>query len=171
MKSIFRITCLLIILAGVISTLLPQPGFAQEERTSLSLRIIGDNYYYNYKVKVGQDNVLLLQAMNIGNTSISNISLSSISPDGWQIDFDPSIIDYISPGNYETAEITIRPHGRAERGEYRINIIAEANETREILTIRVTIESSLFWPWVGAGIAVILVAVFIFIFVRLNKQS
>lgn len=169
MKSKFRILSILIILAGMIFILLPQPGYAQEERIALTLRLISN--HYNSEVKVGQDNIFFLEVRNIGNTSISDISISSISPEGWQVSFDPMNINSLSPGNYQTVELNIKTADSTTRNTYKITLIAEANEIREVEDIWVTVETPSYWPWIGIGIAVILVAVFIIIFVRLNKQS
>ena len=168
MKSKFKFISLLIILAGVIFTLLPKPGFAQEERIALTLRLVSNHYHS--EVKVGQDNILFLELRNIGNTVITDISLSSNQPEGWQVDFDPVKINTLSPGNYQTVELTIKPADSTTRNSYKITLVAEANEIREVEDIWVKIENPSYWPWIGAGIAVILITGFVLLFIRQNKR-
>ncbi len=169
MKSKYRIISLFLILVSMIITLLPQPGFAQEERIALTLRLVSD--HYNSEVKVGQDNILFLEVRNIGNIAITNIRLSSNQPEGWQVDFDPMKINSLSPGNYQTVELNIKTADSTTRNSYKITLIAEVNEIREVEDIWVTVETPSYWLWIGAGIAVVLIAGFVLLFIRLNKHS
>lgn len=169
MKSKYRILSLLVILTGMIMSLLPQSGFAQEERIALTLRLVSD--HYNSEVKVGQDNIFFLEVRNIGNTAITDICLSSNEPESWQVDFDPVKITSLSPGNYQTVELNIKTADSTTRNSYKIILIAEANEIREVEDIWITVETPSYWPWIGAGIAVIMIAVFVIIFIRLNRQT
>ena len=65
----------------------------------------------------------------------------------------------------------LRPDKDADKGEYNVTLIADANETRRVTSIFVRVESaSLFWVWVGIGIAVLLIAGFVVIFMRFGRE-
>jgi uncharacterized membrane protein len=65
----------------------------------------------------------------------------------------------------------LRPDKDADKGEYNVTLIADANETRRVTSIFVRVESaSLFWVWVGIGIAALLIAGFVVIFMRFGRE-
>jgi len=164
-------TCRLFLVIAVLMTILvlPQPTLAQERELDLSLALL-PGYYYN-EVTAGKDNTLFLEVRNIGSQTITNIILSSDEPGGWVIEFSPAEIGNLSPGAFWTVDVNIKPALEASRGEYRITLIAEADDIRRVETTWVTVKTASFWPWVGAGIALVVIAIFVFIFLRLGRQK
>jgi len=169
MRNKIRFLWPFLLLAGVMVIFFSRPSLAQEEKLDLTLRLIPDHYYN--EVTVGDDNIFFLEVRNSGEKTITNIRLSSDGPEGWIIEFHPAKIDYLSPGNYQTVDINIRPAGNTSRGDYKITIIAEANEIRKVENIWVTVKTSPFWLWVGIGVTIIIVGGFVFIFMYYRKRS
>ncbi len=131
--------------------------------------VYGDYRYYN-KLTAGKDNTFYLEIRNTGSKAITNIRFSSDKPEGWVIEFSPGGIDYLGSDSLQTVDVNIKPDGKTAGGEYRVTLIAEANEIRKVTSTWVTVKSS-SWLWVGAIGVFIVVAVFIAIFVRFSRQQ
>ena len=166
--------CRLFLLVAVLMTvlLLPQPSLAQEREAGLTLMLFSGTYSHYHEVTAGKDNSFFLEIRNTGNEAITNIKLSSYKSEGWVIDFELEEIDYLGPGSLRTVDVNIKPAPKAAKGEYRVTLIAEANEILRVeSTSWVTVKAAPFWPWIGAGIVLAVVAAFIFIFMRFGRQK
>ncbi len=166
--------CRLFLLVAVLMTvlLLPQPSQAQEREADLTLTLFSGRYSYYYEVTAGKDNIFYLEIRNTSSKAITDIRLSSDEPEGWVIDLELEEIDYLGPGSFQTVDVNIKPAPKAAKGEYRVTLIAEANEILRVeSTSWVTVKAAPFWPWIGAGVALVVVAVFIFIFMRFGRQK
>lgn len=167
MKIKSKISWLLLFIIGMVTILSPLSAVAQDAKTDLALRLVGD--YYS-KVKAGEDNRFFLEIRNIGNKAVTNIRLSSDKLDGWIIEFSPAEISYLGPESIQTVDINVKPPAKIGRGDYRFTVIAEATEIRKAETIWVRVDSDSFWLWVGAIVGAIVIAAFIFIFIRFGRQ-
>lgn len=163
--------CWLFLLVAVLMTaLLPQPSLAQERELDLTLTLLPGRYPYYNEVKAGEDNTFFLEVRNTGSKAITNIRLSSDKPEGWVIEFEPQKLDYLGPGSLQTINVNIKPVPKVVEGEYRVTFIAEANEILRVeSTSWVTVKTASPWPWIGAGIVLVVVAAFIFIFRRYGR--
>ncbi|MFC1873393.1 NEW3 domain-containing protein [Chloroflexota bacterium] len=147
----------------------PTVLLAQEINVDLSLRILPE-YYYK-EVIPEEDNTLFMEIRNNGDNEITNISFDSDKPEGWIVDFSPGSIDYLRTGSSQTVDINIIPTNNTARGDYYLTVIAEANETRTVISAILRVErGSSLWLWVGLGIATLVVAGFIAIFLRFGRQ-
>lgn len=159
----------LLLFAVLMTILSPYPLLAQEEKVDLTLTMAPGSYYR--EVTRGKDNTLFLEIRNTGNTAITNISLYSDKPKDWVVEFKPGSIDYLGASSSQTVDIIVNPAGNATRGEYTITLIAEAKETRRVITTSVRVETGTpFWLWVGSAVAVLVVAAFVIIFVRFGRE-
>ena len=155
-------------LMAVTVILLPQPALGQE-KVYLTLRVVPDRY--DNEVTVGEDNIFFLEIRNIGNEAITDIRLLSDGPEDWIIELEPDKLDYLGAGHLQTVDVNIRPAERAERGNYRITLIAEAEEIRRVEIMWVEVGTSPFWLWIGGIILAVVIAGFIIVFWRLNRRS
>jgi uncharacterized membrane protein len=154
---------------GLMLILSPGTVLAQEEKVDLSLRLIPGDYYK--KVTPGEENILYLEIHNAGNKPISNIRLSSDEPEGWVVEFKPISVDYLGGSSFQTVDVNIKPPSNTKRGEYRINLIAEANETRKVISTFLRVETATsIWLWVGVAVAAVVIAGFIIIYLRFGRQ-
>ena len=176
MKIDSKICWLALFIVGLMTILLPRLVLAQEGIIDLTLTLAcGDSCYYK-EVTVGKDNLCFLEVRNTGTRPITNIRLSSYKPEGWVIEFRPAEIDYLGYGSLQTVDVNIKPDAKTVKEEYRVTIIAEANEIRKVTSTWVTVTAQIptptsFWLWVGVGVALVVVAGFIFIFVRFGRQK
>lgn len=155
------------LILAIIAVLTPRILLAQAEKPDLLIYVFGP---YN-NLKAGQDNILSVEVRNVGNGEITDVRLFSEKPEGWVIEFRPAEIDRLVAGSIRTVEVNVKPATGTAEGEYRVTLIAEANETRKDTSIGVTIEPSVsVWLWVGTGLAVIVVISFIIVFRRLSRH-
>jgi uncharacterized membrane protein len=145
---------------GLMLILPPGTVLAQEEKIDLVLRLTPGGYYK--KVAPGEENILYLEIHNAGNKPITNIRLSSDEPEGWVVKFMPVSIDYLGASSVQTVDVSVKPAGNAAKDEYQVNIIAEANETRRVISTFLRVETATsVWLWVGVAVAALVVAGFI----------
>jgi uncharacterized membrane protein len=164
-----KIFWLILCFAWLVPILLSGTALAQEEKTDISLRLIpGD---YNKKVIPGEETILHLEVHNDGDKPVTNIKFSSETPEGWDIEFDPAVIDYLGTGTFQTVDINVRASKSAGRGEHQVTIVAEANETRRITTAFLRVESgTTIWTWIGITVAALVIAGFIIVYKRFGRQ-
>lgn len=160
---------LLVCVIGLMLILPPGTVLAQEEKTGLTLRLIPGDYYK--KVTPGEETILYLEIHNAGNKPITNIRLSSVEPEGWVVKFKPVSVDYLGAGSIQTVDVSIKPASNAAKDEYQVTIIAEANETRRVISAFLRVETvTSIWLWVGITVAALVVAGFIIIYRRFGRQ-
>src|SRR4030042_5995009 len=165
MKISRKIYWIPLLVVGLMAVLWPCSMLATAEKTGLTLNIVSDGYYN--VITAGQEKTVFLEVWNNGDTELTNIRLSADFPKGWAVEFSPGLIDNLTPGSSQTVDIMLRPDTDADKGEYNVTLIADANETRRGTSLFVRVESaSLFWVWVGIGIAALLIAGFVVIFLR-----
>lgn len=163
-----KIYWLPLLVVGVMAVLSPCSILAQAEKTDLTLYVVYDGYR---SLTAGEEKTIFLEMGNSGNRELTNIRLSADAPEGWTIEFNPPLIDNMSPGSFQTVDILLKTADNAAEGEYNIAVIAEANQTRRVTSIYVRVESaSLFWVWIGIGVAALVIAVFVIIFMRFGRE-
>ncbi len=164
-----KICWLLLCVIGLMLILPSGTVLAQGEKIDLILRLIpGD---YRKKVTPGEENIFYLEIHNAGDKPITNIRLSSDEPEGWVVTFKPASLDYLGAGSLQTVDVSIKPASDAMKDNYQINIIAEANETRRVISTFLRVETAVsLWLWVGITVAALAVAGFIIIYRRFGRQ-
>ncbi len=107
-----------------------------------------------------------------GNKAITNIRLSAEPLKGWTVEFKTASVDYLGPGSVQTIDLNIKPDSDIARGDYRVTIVAQANEIRKVkvVLLAITETSYSYWPWIGAILGIAVVVVFAIVFVRLNRR-
>ncbi len=163
-----KILWIFLFVVGLAAMVLPGSIQAQADKIDLTMRLVSDSYYNS--ITAGKDKTLFLEIGNTGNKALTNIRLYADLPEGWIVKFSPGLIDYLSPGNFQTVDVIVKPAGNASKGEYAIPLIAEAKETRRVTSIYVRVESASFWVWVGAGVGALVIAGFILIFIHYGRQ-
>ncbi|MFC2011409.1 NEW3 domain-containing protein [Chloroflexota bacterium] len=169
MKYATTVALFLVLIAGLTTILSPQPILAQEEKIGLSLSLVSGRYYT--EVTAGENVTLFLEVRNTGNKTITNIRLSSIKTKGWVVTFKPGTIDYLSPENFQTLEVNIKPGDKTAEGNYKVTLVADASETRRVLDIWLTVEvPEGYWLWIGGIILLVVVAGFIIVYLRFGRE-
>jgi len=126
---------------------------------------------YNTKAKAGRDNYFSIKAGNLGTAAINDIKFSSTKSEGWTIEFTPDKIESLEAFDEQTVDINIKPPPETISGDYIITLRGSGNQaTAEKIDIRVTVETSTIWGWVGVGIILIVVAGLVVIFMRFSRR-
>lgn len=169
MRIGLKIYWLPLLLVGLTAILSPCSIWAQAEKVDMTLRVVSDSYYN--KIIAGKDKTIFLEVGNTGKKGLTDIRLYADLPEGWTVEFQPGLIDYLGPGSFQAVDVILRPADNTAEGEYTVALIAEANETRRVTSIFARVESaSLFWVWVGTGVAALVIVGFILIFMRFGRE-
>ena len=161
----------LLLTVGIMAVLAPPAVSAQTPKPGLdlTLNIVYDNFN---NLKAGEQRTVFLEVANYGTRELTDIRLSSESPEEWTVEITPDAIDALSPDGVQTVEITLRAPEDTRKGPYNIAIIAQTEGIRRVTSIYLQVESgSLFWVWVAIGMAALLIAGFVFIFMRFGKEE
>jgi uncharacterized membrane protein len=170
MRVIARIWILILAICLTAQALLSVSSLeAQPGKFDLTLWVIsGDSAN---RIKPGQENHMFLEVRNNTNSSITNIRFSANAPDNWTAAFNPPTLDSLSGGSTYTIDVTVTPPSDASRGDYTVNLIATANETRAVASQYLRVEGGFsIWVWAGIGIAGLVLIAFIFIYLRIGRK-
>jgi uncharacterized membrane protein len=124
----------------------------------------------NTTATAGKDKHFSVVVANTGSAAIDNVTFSSDQPTGWTVEFTPEKIDSLAAGESKTIDANIKPAARTIAGDYQIVLTANGKQTTDSITIRVTVETSTVWGWVGVGIIVLVIAGLAFIFTRFSRR-
>ena len=124
----------------------------------------------NAQTKAGEDNHTPILLVNTGTTAIEDIALSTTTPEGWSITFDPEKIDSLEPGLEREIDVIIKPPKKTVAGDYLITLKADSERGIENLELRVTVLTSTLWGWAGIGITAGVIAGLIILFRRLGRR-
>ena len=124
----------------------------------------------NTSATAGKDNYFTIVVQNTGSSTLENINFSTDKPSAWTIELAPQSIGSLAAGGSQTVEVNVRPGAKAIAGDYEIKITANAAQSTDYLTIRVTVKTPTVWGWVGVAIIVLVVAGLAFVFMRFSRR-
>lgn len=103
---------------------------------------------------------------NTGTAPLSEVTIESTPPSGWEVTFDPESVLVIAPNDAATITATITPSGEAVAGDYVVSFSAKAAEggATDEAQIRFTVETSPLWALVGLGIIALILAGLFYVF-------
>jgi len=89
---------------------------------------------------------------NTGTAALDSVKMAGTAPDGWDVSFDPSVVDAVQPG--ETAQVTavITPSTDAVAGDYAMTVRASAGSLSSDVDLRYTVEGSRTLGFVAVGV-------------------
>lgn len=121
----------------------------------------------NIKATAGKESRFFIIITNTGTATLDKIALSSSKPSGiaseeWRVTFKPDKMEALKPLEEQEVEVTIKPPSKAVAGDYMttLKFDSDPKPSTELpkLDIRVTVETSTKWGWIGAGIVVAVIA-------------
>lgn len=118
----------------------------------------------------GKEAHLSFYVKNSGSATQRNIKFLSFKPENWQVTFDPASIDTLAPGGLEQVEVKITPSESALVGDYSVSLAAQAEKVSEYLELRVTVQASTVWGWVGIGVIVLVILGLVTLFIKLGRR-
>jgi uncharacterized membrane protein len=112
---------------------------------------------------------LTLSLSNTGTADVTGAVMSASSPNGWVVKFDPATVT-VPAGQTVQVVAHITPSSDAITGDYIATMTATAPVATASADIRVTIQTSTFWGFIGiALIAVVLVGLWL-VFRRFGRR-
>ena len=73
-------------------------------------------------------------------------------------------------GDLKQVEVAITSAEQALVGDYSVSLAVEGEKTTKDVELRVTVQASTVWGWLGIGIIVLVIAGLVFMFVRLGRR-
>jgi uncharacterized membrane protein len=112
---------------------------------------------------------LTLSLSNTGTADVTGAVMSASSPTGWVVKFDPATVT-VPAGQTVQVVAHITPSSDAIAGDYIATMTATAPVATASADIRVTIQTSTFWGFIGiALIAIVLVGLWL-VFRRFGRR-
>jgi uncharacterized repeat protein (TIGR01451 family) len=129
------------------------------------------NQLYNTNALAGKNNIYSIELNNMGTAPITNITFTSIHPDGWEIKFSPDKVESMKTSDQKTVDVNIKPPPKTVAGDYMISLQVSGKEaSAEKMDIRVTVQTPTIWGWVGVIIIIIVVAGLFVIIMRFGRR-
>jgi uncharacterized membrane protein len=132
-----------------------------------------DSGLYNTRAKAGKDNIYSIKVTDTGTSDVQNVTFTASSkPDGWDVTFSPDKLDSLGVLTSQTVDVKIKPPSNTTSGDYMLTLQVSGKDVSNTISmdIRVTVESSTIWGWVGVIIIVIVIAGLFVIFMRFGRR-
>ena len=107
---------------------------------------------------------------NIGTGPVQRINLLADIPEGWEVTFDPDLIDLLPAGEKVEVNVTITPAADAVPGDYRILLTALNPQANTFLDIRVLVGKSFLWQAFGLAMMILVLSSLVGLYIRLTKH-
>jgi uncharacterized membrane protein len=100
-----------------------------------------------------------LVLVNDGTADLANVTITAQTPRDWTVTYDPAdTLSTIAAGESATVTASIVPSNDAIAGDYVVTFSASGGDVSDEIEIRVTIETSPLWGFVGIGLIVAVLA-------------
>lgn len=119
---------------------------------------------------IGETTSVEFAVRNQGKAAAEDISLGAASPSGWTVEFQPSSIGSIQPGNETNVTARISPSDDTIAGDYFVTVNAEANGASASKEWRVTAQRSTVWGAVGIALIAVALGVVGLAVVRFGRR-
>ncbi len=137
-----------------------------------------DTGLLNTKATAGKESHLTIVVSNTGTANLDKVMFSSSKPSGigdeqWNVTFTPDKLEGLKPLEEQEVDVTIKPPAKTITGDYMITLRTNSDpltSSSPELKIRVTVETSTKWGWIGAGIIVAVIAGLVLGFRKLGRK-
>ncbi|MGK6353254.1 COG1470 family protein [Parapedobacter sp. DT-150] len=116
---------------------------------SYNLELTTPSGKLNTTVTAGGHKKVELMVKNTGSAPLKNVELKSAVPVDWTVEFAPSKLDVIAPGQHAQVFATIRASGKSVAGDYVANLEAKTAEKSSTAAFRISVRTPLLWGWLG----------------------
>lgn len=122
------------------------------------------------KATMGETTSVEFAVSNRGSAPAEEISLTASSPSGWNVEFQPSSIGSIQPGNETQVTAQITPSDDTIAGDYFVTMRANASGSSASREWRVTAQMSTMWGVVGIALIAVALGVVGLAVVRFGRR-
>jgi len=107
---------------------------------------------------------------NTGSAALESVKLAGTAPTGWDVSFEPNVVDSVQPN--ETAQVTavVKPSSDAVAGDYALSVRASAGSESSNLDLRYTVESSRTLGVIAIVVIVAAIAALAGVFLRFGRR-
>jgi uncharacterized membrane protein len=100
-----------------------------------------------------------LVVTNGGTADLTGVQITATTPRDWTVTYDPAdTIETLAAGESATVTASIVPSNDAIAGDYVVTFSAAGADVNDAVDIRITIETSPLWGFVGIGLIVAVLA-------------
>jgi uncharacterized membrane protein len=124
----------------------------------------------NAEVKAGSDRTMELVVKNTGTAELEDINLSAQTPANWEVSFEPKTIRTLAPGATANVQAVIQADDKALAGDYVVNMTARTSQKSADAAIRVAVQSSVLWGWIGILIILAVAAGVYYLFRKYGRR-
>jgi uncharacterized membrane protein len=164
--------------AGTYEVKLTADGGGQRAETTLTVEITGNvsleittpDERLNADVTAGRTTELAIVVHNRGTTPVEDVALSSTPPAGWEVTFEPEVIEMIEAGGTGEATAVITASGEAVSGDYVVSLLSSGGGANDDVDIRVTVKTSLLWGSIGVLVIAAALYVLFVVFRRYGRR-
>ena len=147
-----------------------QAELSTEVTGNFALLLATADQRLNASVQAGGTSTLALQVQNTGTAPLEGLAITATAPNGWEVAFDPAAIGVIAPGEIAEVTATIKASQQAVAGDYRLTLQAKVPEASDQIELRVAVQTSALWGFVGIGLVVLALAGLGLVFWRLGRR-
>ncbi|WP_245747577.1 COG1470 family protein [Parapedobacter koreensis] len=100
-------------------------------------------------ITAGSSRKVEMLVKNTGSAPLKNVEMKASAPVDWTVQFEPSKIDVIAPGQHAQVFATINASSKAIAGDYMVNMEAKTAEKSVAASFRMAVRTPLLWGWLG----------------------
>lgn len=107
---------------------------------------------------------------NTGSSLLKDIQLSATKPADWEVTFEPSKIDALKAGETASVVAILKASKKALPGDYVTKMEARTPEVTAKAEMRISVETSMIWGWLGILIIVIVLGGVYYLFRKYGRR-
>jgi uncharacterized membrane protein len=111
-----------------------------------------------------------LRLANIGTGDLAGIGLLADSPPDWEVTFQLDTVDSLPENNIIDIGVSITAPDDAIPGDYNLTLRARTGDTADAVDLRVTVEQSTIWGWLGIVLVLVVLGGLGGVFWRLGRR-
>jgi uncharacterized membrane protein len=128
---------------------------------------------YNTSAKSGKNNIYSVTVSNTGTSAVKNVTINVANkPDGWDVTFTPDKIESLEVLDSQNIDVNIKPPSDTASGDYMLSlrVTGQGMTSSVSMDVRVIVQTSTIWGWVGVIIILIVIVGLFTIFMRFGRR-
>ena len=118
----------------------------------------------------GRRTPITVLVTNSGTIALNAVNLISQAPAGWEVAFEPPVVDTVEPGETQEVIAQMEPPSNAVPGDYGVSIVALSGTAGDRMEMVVAVTQSTVWRWIGAALVLLVLGGLTGLFIRLGKR-
>ena len=124
----------------------------------------------NIDATAGEEAVVAYRLTNFGTADLSDVSLLADAPPNWQVDFEIDRVTDLPVNTVIDVDVMITPPKDVIPGDYFVRLRGITADDFTLVDLRVTVEQSTIWGWLGIVIVVAVLGGLVGLFLRLGRR-